>query len=96
MVVTDCMFNWYAVGSPKSVVLIKCNFDEDLWDQIWPRIKTFLNSDKPAATHWMKKFAVEFRYPFNDYIQENTELIGEVPRVTTEEKQICISAPIQI
>ena len=95
MVVTDCMYNWYAVGSPKSVVLIKCNFDEDLWNQIWPRIKTFLDSDKPAATHWMKKIAVEFRQPFNDYIQENTELIGEVPRVTTEENKSALLCPFR-
>ena len=95
MVVTDCMYNWYAVGGPKSVVLIKCNFDEDLWDQIWPRIKTFLDSDKPAATHWMKKIAVEFRQPFNDYIQENTELIGEVPRITTEENKSAFLHPFR-
>ena len=64
-------------------------------DQIWPRIKTFLDNDKRAATHWMKKIAVEFRQPFKDYIQENTELIGEVPRVTIEENKSTLLRPFR-
>ena len=30
MAVTDCILNWYAVGGPKSVILIKFYFDEEL------------------------------------------------------------------
>ena len=95
MAVTDCILNWYAVGGPKSVVLIKCNFDEELWEQIWARMKTFLDHDKPAATHWMKKITVEFRDQFNDYIQQNTQLLGEVPRVTTEENKSAFLHPFR-
>ena len=55
MVVTDCQVNWYACGGPKSIVLIECLFDEDLWENIWSKMKTFLDKAKPAAMHWMKQ-----------------------------------------
>ena len=58
--------------------------DEDLSDH-----------DKPAATHWMKKIAIEFRDQFADYIQQNTELLGEIPRVTTEENKSAFLRPFK-
>ena len=57
MVVTDCQVNWYACGGPKSVVVIECLFDEDLWEDIWSKMKTFLDKAKPVATHWMKQIS---------------------------------------
>ena len=95
MAATGCVLNWYAAGEPKSVVLIKCNFDDKLWEQIWARMKTFLDHDKPAATHWMKKIAIEFRDQFDDYTQQNTELLGEIPRVTTEENKSAFLHPFK-
>ena len=79
MVVTDCQVNWYACGGPKSVVLIECLFDEELWEDIWSKIKTFLDKAKPAATHWMKQIARDYRDKFDQYIDEKTSLLGEVP-----------------
>ena len=85
MVVTECQVNLYACGGPKSVVLIECLFDEDLWEDIWSKIKTFLDKAKPAATHWMKQIARDYREKFDKYIEEKTSLLGEVPRIETEE-----------
>ena len=79
MVVTDCQVNWYACGGPKSIVLIECLFDEELWEDIWSKIKTFLDKAKPAATHWMKQIARDYRDKFDQYIKEKTSLLGEVP-----------------
>ena len=67
------------------MVLINCKFDDQLWDDLWNRIKQFLDKDKPVASNWMKDIAQEFQVPFECYIVDKTDLIGEVPIVTTTE-----------
>ena len=64
MVVTETDSNWYGCCGTKSMVLIDCKFDEQLWDQLWHRIKQFLDKDKPVASNWIKDIAQEFRVPF--------------------------------
>ena len=85
MVVTETETSWYGCCGTKSVVTIECKFDEDLWDRLWLRIKHFLDKPRPAASRWMKDIANEFRDDFNTYIEEKTEIIGEVPIVSTAE-----------
>ena len=58
-------------------------------------MKTFLDHDKQAATHWMKKITVEFKDKFDDYIEQNTQLLGEVPRVTTEKNKSAFLYPFR-
>ena len=87
MVATDCQVNWYACGGPKSVVLIECLLDEELWEDIWGNMKSFLDKAKPVATHWMKQIVRDYKEKFDTYIEEKTSLIGEVPRIDTEENK---------
>ena len=87
MVVTETDCNWYGCCGTKSMVLINCKFDDQLWDDLWNRIKQFLDKDKPVASNWMKDIAQEFHVPFECYIVEKTDIIGEVPIVTTIEDQ---------
>ena len=89
MAVTDTDSNWYGCCGPKSLVLIDCKFDEDLWKHLWNRIKTFLDKDKPVASQWIKDIVREFKDEFNKYIEESTELIGEVPLIHTDEDPTC-------
>ena len=81
---TDCQLNGYACSGPKSVVLIECQFDEELWEDIWGNMKSLLDKTKPAATHWIGK---DYRDKFYTYIEEKTSLLGEVPRIETEENK---------
>ena len=85
MVVTETDSNWYGCCGTKSMVLINCKFDDQLWDDLCNRIKQFLDKDKPVASNWMKDIAQEFRVPFECYIVVKTDLIDEVPIVTTME-----------
>ena len=85
MAVTDTDSNCYGCCGPKSLVLIDCKFDEDLWKHLCNRIKTFLDKDKPVASQWIKDIVCEFKDKFNKYIEESTELIGEVPLIHTDE-----------
>ena len=51
MFVPDSEYSWYGCCGPKSVVLMKYTFDEDLWNKIWTEIKNFLDKRKPAGSH---------------------------------------------
>ena len=84
MFITGSEYCWYGCCSPKSVVLIECTFDEDLWNKIWTEIKNFLDKRKPAAAHWPKHIVSELRDDLESYIENYTDLIGEVPIVTTD------------
>ena len=95
MVVTDCQVNWYACGGPKSIILIECIFDKNLWEDIWSKIKTFLDKAKPAVMHWMKQIARDYRDKFDKYIEEKTSLLGEVPRIETEKNSFEFLCPFR-
>ena len=84
MFVTDSEYAWYGCCGTKSVVLIECTFNKDLWNRIWSEIKKFLDKRKPVATHWPKHIVSEMRDDLDNYIQNCTELIGEAPIVTTD------------
>ena len=84
MFITDSEYAWYGCCGTKSVVLIECTFNEDLWNRIWSEIKKFLDKRKPVATHWPKHIVSEMCDDLDNYIQNCTELIGEVPIVTTD------------
>ena len=73
MFMTHTQLNLYGCCGPKSVVAIECTFDDNLWVRIWEEIKDLLDKRKP-----------EFCDDFDNYIQNHTELIGEVPIVTTD------------
>ena len=83
MYMTGTQYNWYGCCGPKSVVTIQCAFDAQLWEKIWLEIKNFLDKRKPAASQWPKHIAREFRDDLDSYIRTHTELIGEVPIVST-------------
>ena len=84
MFVTDSDYAWYGCCGTKSVVLIECAFDDDLWNKIWSEIKKFLDKRKPVATHWPKHLVSEMHDDLDTYIQNSTEVIGEVPIVMTD------------
>ena len=84
MFITESEYSWYGCCGPKSVVLIECTFDEDLWNKIWTEIKNFLDKRKPAATQWPEHIVSELRDKLESYIENYTDLIGEVPIVTTD------------
>ena len=84
MFVTDSEYVWYGCCGTKSVVLIECTFNEDLWNRIWSEIKKFLDNRKPVATHWPKHIVSEMRDDLDNYVENCTELIGEVPIVMTD------------
>ena len=81
MAATESESNWYGCCGTKSLVAIDCKFDEQLWGHLWDRIKTFLHKEKPVASQWINDIVIEFKDEFNTYIEEKTELIGEVPLV---------------
>ena len=81
MFITGSEYCWYGCCGPQSVVLIACTFDEDLWNKIWTEIKNFLDKRKPAAAHWPKHIVSELRDNLGSYIENYTDLIGEVPIV---------------
>ena len=83
MAVTATDSNWYRCIGPKSLIAIDCKFDEELWEHLWDRIKIFLDKEKPVASQWIKDIVHEFRDEFNTYIEDKTEIIGEVPLVYT-------------
>ena len=85
MALTGSDSNWFGSVGPKSVLLINCTFNEDLWDNLWPWIKEFLDKKKPVAKNWIKTIVKDFGPQLDDYIQHSTEMIGEVPLVHTEE-----------
>ena len=85
MAVTATDSNWYGCIGPKSLIAIDCKFDEELWEHLWDRIKIFLDKEKPVASQWIKDIVHEFRDEFNTYIEDKTEIIGEVPLVYTAE-----------
>ena len=84
MFITNSEYSWYGCCAPKSVVLIECTFDEDLWNKIWTEINNFLDKRKPAATHCPKHIVSELRDELESCIENYTDLIGEVPIVTTD------------
>ena len=95
MHVTDSEYAWYGCCGTKSVVLIECTFNEDLWNKIWSEIKKFLDKRKPVATHWPKHIVSEMRDDLDSYVQNCTELIGEVPIVTTDVNEAELRRPFR-
>ena len=70
---------------PKSVAVIEARFAPGLWNDLWHRIKVFLDKKRPAARNWFKDISSAFNPRFDHYIEHFTSFICEVPIVKTEE-----------
>ena len=87
MAVTNADSNWFVSCGPRSVVLIQCNFDEDLWRSVWQKIQEFLDKPKPVMKDWMPTIVDDLKEPLKQYVDERTHLVGEVPIVHTTENK---------
>ena len=85
MKVTNLERNLYVSCGPKSVTVIEARFVPGLWNDLWHRIKVFLDKKRPAARNWFKDISSAFNPRFDHYIEHFTSFICEVPIVKTEE-----------
>ena len=85
MKVTNLERNLYVSCGPKSVTVIEARFAPGLWNDLWYRIKVFLDKKRPAARNWFKDISSAFNPRFDHYIEHFTSFICEVPIVKTEE-----------
>ena len=81
MIVTNTMENWYASGGLTSVVLISCTMDLQLWHVVWMKIKEFLDKARPVAKNWFKMICNDLGPQLDEYRENYTKLVGEVPIV---------------
>ena len=85
MALTGAASNWFGSVGPRSIVLIDARFYANLWNAIWTRIKHFLDKDRPVAKKWHRTILKDFTPQLDDYLTRCTELVAEVPLVSTEE-----------
>ena len=81
MIVTNTMENWYASGGLTSVVLIACTVDLQLWHVVWMKIKEFLDKARPVAKNWFNTICTDLGPQLDEYRENYTKLVGEVPIV---------------
>ena len=81
MIVTNTIENWYASGGLTSVVLICCTMDLQLWHVVWMKIKEFLDKARPVAKNWFKTICNDLGPQLDEYRENYTKLVGEVPIV---------------
>ena len=81
MIVTNTIENWYASGGLTSVVLICCTMDLQLWHVVWMKIKEFLDKARPVAKNWFKMICNDLGPQLDEYRENYTKLVGEVPIV---------------
>ena len=81
MIVTNTMENWYASGGLTSVVLISCTMDLQLWHEVWMKIKEFLDKARPVAKNWFKMICNDLGPQLDEYRENYTKLVREVPIV---------------
>ena len=81
MIVTNTIENWYASGCLTSVVLICCTMDLQLRNVVWMKIKEFLDKVRPVAKNWFKMICNDLGPQLDEYRENYTKLVGEVPIV---------------
>ena len=72
---------WVAFVHSKSVSLLECTFDDNVWKSIWRQVKKYLDKDKPSMPDKLTDLKIALNKLLDDYVQNNVKLLGEQPRV---------------
>ena len=63
------------------MVLICCTMDLQLWHVVWMKIKGFLDKARLVAKNWFKTICNDLGPQLDEYRENYTKLVGEVPIV---------------
>ena len=80
MVVLNCMRLWLCFYSEISMVVVECEFDGQLWNQIWNRVKNYLDKPRPQLLQRIK-VNLELKDALDFYCLVETQALGEFPSI---------------
>ena len=72
---------WITFVHPKSVSLMECSYDDELWKSIWKILCENYDCDKPHTPEKITHIRKELQKNLLKYEEENTMLLCEVPRI---------------
>ena len=81
MVVLNCMRLWLCFYSEISMVVVECKFEGQLWNQIWNRVKNYLDKPRPQLLQRIKEVNLELKDELDFYCLAETNALGEFPSI---------------
>ena len=77
----QCCKIWSGCVFTKSVSLLECHFDENIWKEMWIEICKFYNYANPQMPSKISDIQIKFKDMSDKYNEDNVFILGEVPRV---------------
>ena len=63
------------------MVVIEVEFDQEVWDKIWNKVKSYLDKDQPQIIQRICDVTLDFGPDLELFCRTNTRAIGEFPSV---------------
>ena len=64
-----------------SMVVVECEFEGWLWNQIWNRVKNYLDKPRPQLLQRIKEVNLELKNELDFYCLMETHALGEFPSI---------------
>ena len=72
---------WIGFVFKNSVSLLECHFDDNIWKEMWKKIRTFYDCANPQMPSKITEIQNIFKDMTDTYNNNNVFVLGEVPRV---------------
>ena len=81
MVILNCMRLLLCFYSEISMVVVKCEFDGRLWQDIWDRVKNYLDQPAPQLLQRIREINIDLKEALDFYSTAETYALGEFPSI---------------
>ena len=82
---------WYTSYCNESMVVIGLTFDEVVWERIFTQLKCLYDKDKIEMPKRKVTYRDELRGTLKKYLDENSQLMAEVPSVLSDDEDVELS-----
>ena len=81
MVILNCMRLLLCFYSEISMVVVECEFDGKLWQDIWDRVKNYLDKPAPQLLQRIWEINIDLKEALDFYSTAETCALGEFPSI---------------
>ena len=82
---------WTCYISPKSVVLVECDYNQSVWNEIWKELRRYYDIVKPQKPCRIREMQRKIIPLLATYIKEESRNLGEVRRLCGKYGQLAVS-----
>ena len=81
MVILNCMRLLLCFYSEISMVVVECEFDRKLWQDIWDRVKNYLDQPAPQLLQRIPEINIDLKEALDFYSTAETRALSEFPSI---------------